>query len=298
MQYHLYMSHNPNLVRPDRGTLIRLVSEMNDSQIARLYGCRSTAVARWRDRYGVPRSQAKSAGNPKWGTNRDYFAQINTPEKAYILGFLIADGHVNKTGYYVEVSLKEADVDLLSAISAEMGCDAPLGTMINGYDGSRMRRMRLCGQKLIADLNNLGVYHDKSTSATWPTIDPALESHLVRGIWDGDGWIGKYQFELIGTSALLDGVVAAAERNTGCQLRRRMSGKDNRYHYAYGTRRDTAILHWMYSGASITLERKREKFLTYWSEVPSAESLNLRIGPRVYTRKSQVRSAADCPSAD
>lgn len=291
------MSPNPDLVRPDRDTLVRLIAEMNDSQIARLYGCHGMTVGKWRDLYGLPRSQGRSAGNRKWSTNRDYFDQIDTPEKAYILGFLIADGHIRKTGYYVEVSVKEADADLLSAISAEVGCEAPLKQTINGYDGSRMMRMRLCSEKIVSDLNSLGVYHDKSTSATWPTVDPVLEGHLVRGIWDGDGWIGKYQFELIGTSALLDGVVAAAERNTGCLLRRRMSGKDSRYHYAYGTRRDTAILHWMYSGAGIALERKREKFLTYWSEIPSAESLNLRLGPRVYTRKNQGRSAADYPSS-
>ena len=47
-----------------------------------------------------------------------------------------------------------------------------------------------------------------------------------------------------------------------------MSGKDSRYHYAYGTRRDTAILHWMYSGADLVLERKRERFLTSWFADP------------------------------
>ena len=50
----------------------------------------------------------------------------------------------------------------------------------------------LCGQTLVTDLNNLGVYHDKSKTATYPAIDPAgLEGHLVRGIWDGDGYIGR-----------------------------------------------------------------------------------------------------------
>jgi hypothetical protein len=271
---------------------------MSDRQLSFKLGCAMGTIARWRDRYGLPRSLAKSVGNVKWTTNRDYFAQIDTPAKAYILGFLIADGHINKTGYKVEVSVKESDADLLSAIARELGSDAPLRPMTNSYDQSRMARLCLCGNKLISDLNNLGVYHDKSTTAVYPAIDPALEGHLVRGIWDGDGYIGKTQFELIGTPAILDGVVAAAERHTGCQLRRRMSGKDGRYHYAYGTRRDTAILHWMYSGATIALERKREKFLRYWSEIPRAESLNLRIGPRVYTRKGQVRSAADYPSAD
>lgn len=291
------MTPNPHLVRPDRETMLRLTSEMNDRQISRLFGCTSPVIAKWRDFYGIPRSPRQWGGNTiRWQTNRDYFAQIDTPEKAYILGLLIAEGHVNKTGYKIEVSLAEADAALLRAVGDEMQCDAPLRTMTN-RDGSRMMRLNLCGKKLVSDLNNLGLFHDKSYTAVYPVIPPELEGHLVRGIWDGDGSIGRYQFEVIGTPALLDAVVAAAERHTGCSLRRRMAGRENRYHYAYGTRRDTAVLHWMYSGAGIALERKRVEFLKYWSEIPSAESLNLRIGSRVYTRKSQVRSAADYPSS-
>ena len=292
------MSPNLNLVRPDRETLVRLTSEMNDRQISRLFGCTSPVIAKWRDFYGIPRSPRQSGGNTiKWGTNRDYFAQIDTPEKAYILGLLVAEGHTRKSGYKVEVSLTESDAYLLREIADEMGCDAPLGWMTN-KDGSRMRRLYLCGKKLVSDLNDLGLFHDKSYTAVYPTVAPELEGHLVRGLWDGDGGIYKKDFSLIGTPALLDDVVAAAERHTGCLLRRRLGGRENRYHYAYGTRRDTAVLHWMYSGATITLKRKQESFLKYWSVIPSAESLNHRIGGRVYVRRSQVRSAADSPSAD
>jgi hypothetical protein len=261
------MSANPKLVRPDRDTLISLIEQgLNDRDISRMYGCTSPAVARWRDRYDIPRSPRQSGGNTtKWQTDRDYFARIDTPEKAYILGFLIADGHIRKEGYKIEVSVKEADADLLRKMASEMGCDAPLGTMINGLDGSRMARLYLCGQKLVSDLNGLGLRHDKSVTAVYPEIPAELEGHLVRGLWDGDGYIGRAQFELIGTSLVLDGVVAAAERHTGCLLRRRMSGNEGRYHYAYGTRRDTAVLEWMYSGASIALARKQEKFLQFWS---------------------------------
>ncbi len=276
----------------------RLAAEgMSDRQIAKLIGYSAPTIGRWRDKYGIPRS-GMTFGRRTWQTDLNFFSQIDTPEKAYVLGFLIADGHINKTGARVELGAKEADAQIIRDIADAIGCDAPLRTMINHYDKSHFMRISLCGRPLVEDLAKLGLYHDKSTTATYPSIPEDLEGDLVRGIWDGDGYIGKYQFELIGTSMLLDGVVAAAERHTGCQLRRRMSGKDSRYHYAYGTRRDTAILHWMYSGAGIALKRKQEKFLAYWSEIPRAESLNLRIGPRVYTRKGQVRSAADYPSAD
>lgn len=256
---------------PDRETMLRLTATMNDRQISRLYGCTSPVVARWRDALGIPRSPRQSGGNTtRWNTDRNYFAKIDEPTKAYILGFLIADGHIHKTGYKIQVSVKETDAALLAAVASEMGCEAPLTTTVNHYDGSHMRRLLLCGQQLVADLNALGVYHDKSKTAAWPSVAPELEGHLVRGLWDGDGYIGKGMFELIGTSALLDGVVEAAERHTGCTLRRRMSGRDKAYHYALGSRRDTAVLHWMYEDAGIALDRKREKFLRYWSQIPRA----------------------------
>ena len=257
---------------PDRETVTRLTSTMNDRAISRLYGCDSRVVARWRDIYGIPRSPKQWGGNTiRWQTNRDYFAEIDTPAKAYILGFVIADGHLSKKG--LEIMVKESDADLLSAIAAETGCDAPLRTMTNSYDGSRMKRIALYGVKIVSDLNKLGVFHDKSTTATYPAIDPALESHLVRGIWDGDGYIGPRMFELIGTSALLDGVVAAVQRHTDCLLRRRMSGRNRAYHYAYGSRRDGPALKWMYSGATLALPRKQEKASSEywsWSQIPRA----------------------------
>ena len=268
--YRWPMSANPNLVRPDRETLVRLTSTMNDRDISRLYGCTSPTVAKWRDRYGIPRSPRQSGGNTiKWQTNRNYFSRIDTPEKAYVLGLVVADGHVREDGYKLEIALAESDADLLRAVAREMNCDAPLGWMTNHLDGSRMRRLYLCGRQLVNDLNALGLFHDKSETATYPAVVPALEGHLVRGIWDGDGSIEPHQFDVVGTSAVLDGVVAAAERHTGCSLRRRMSGKNKAYHYAYGTRRDTDVLHWIYSGATIALERKQKAYFSYWTGLRS-----------------------------
>jgi hypothetical protein len=251
--------------------MLRLVATMNDREISRLYGCTSPVIARWRDFHGLPRSPRQTGGNTtRWPANRNYFASIDTPEKAYVLGFLIADGHIHKTGYRIEVSTKEADADILRAIGRELESESPLRPMTNSYDGSRAMRLQLFGRQLVSDLSALGLYHDKSTTANWPAVPADLEGHLARGVWDGDGYIGRGQFELIGTSALLDGLTAAAERHTGCVLRRRMSGKDRRYHYAYGTRRDRPALDWMYSSANIVLARKQERYLQFWSQVPRA----------------------------
>jgi hypothetical protein len=297
------MSTVSRLSQVNHDEFCRLAADQSDHELAERYNCSVVTIGRWRTRLGIPRSDARpwsrTQGRHPWlRTDDTFFAQIDTPAKAYILGFLIADGHVYKTGNRVELSVKEADAPILQKILDAMGRDVRLRVNVNSYNKSRSIRVTLGGTQMSEQLARIGLRHDKSMTATYPEVPPELEDHLARGLWDGDGYIGERVFELTGTSALLDGVVDAAERHTGCSLRRRMSGKDSRYHYAYGTRRDTAILHWMYSSADLVLERKRERFLTYWSEIPSAESLNLRIGRRVYTRKSQVRSAADYPSAD
>ena len=159
------MTPNPHLVRPDRETVLRLTSEMNDRQISRLYGCTSPVVAKWRDFYGIPRSPRQSGGGTvKWNTDRKYFAQIDTPAKAYVLGFLIADGHVHKDGYKVQVSVKE---DWTPPCWKPLPAETRLRrarlrrSTVNRYDGSLMKRLLLCGKELVADLNRLGVFHDK-----------------------------------------------------------------------------------------------------------------------------------------
>lgn len=266
------MSPNPNLVLPDRETFLRLIDGKTDAAAARELGCSNGVIARLRDRYGIPRSPKQWGGNTiRWQTNRDYFAVIDTPEKAYILGFLIADGHIQKDGYKIQVSVKESDTDLLRAIAAEIGCDAPLTTTVNHYDKSRMTRLLICGKKLAGDLNKMGIYHDKSRTAVYPSVPPEFERDLVRGLWDGDGYIGKRQIELIGTPALLGGVADAVQRHTGCLLRRRLSGRNRQYRYLLGSKRDAPVLRWMYSGASIALYRKvRAASASYWTETPRA----------------------------
>ncbi len=44
---------------------------------------------------------------------KDYFEEINTPDKAYFLGFLKADGYIDKNRNRVALRLQEKDVEIL-----------------------------------------------------------------------------------------------------------------------------------------------------------------------------------------
>ena len=123
-------------------------------------------------------------------------------------------------------------------------------------------RLELHGTELVQHLSALGVSPNKTHTATLPPVPAHLESHLVRGLWDGDGWIGKRAFSLIGPDALLEGTADAVERHTGLPLR---FSPDRQFKRIQGARADRLVLQWMYSGATLALPRKMEKYQTYWA---------------------------------
>lgn len=253
---------------PGDDAIVPLLATMTQPELARHFHVTPQTVRRWRHTHGLPSPlRSRSAGNVRYQTDPDFFAEIDTPEKAYILGFIVADGSVHKTGRAVDITVKASDAGILQAIASALGCDAPIRRKVStgGYGGEdrEQARLYLSRRKLVSDLGVLGVHPNKTFTATYPVVDAHLERHLVRGLWDGDGWVGKQQFSLVGTDAVVEGVMEAAERHTGCRLTPRRDRKG--FLNALGSALDRPVMRWMYSDTSISLDRKAEVFRLYWS---------------------------------
>ncbi|MEV5552416.1 hypothetical protein AB0L44_02065 [Nonomuraea wenchangensis] len=243
-------------------TLSKMAQDMNDREIGEAFGVTSQTIRYWRRIHGIP-ARAR-LGNIKYSTNRAYFSRIDTPEKAYILGFIVADGSVHKNGKSVTVAVKEEDAPLLLDIAKHVECNASLHRKTGRGFGNIPRTtlaLHICGKRIVSDLAILGVKSNKSVNATYPTIPERLERHLIRGLFDGDGYVGKRQFSIVGTEALIHGVVEAVEYHTGCKLSLQWK---NDHLYAVGSRRDQPAIKWMYSNASIGLTRKIQAYQQYW----------------------------------
>jgi intein-encoded DNA endonuclease-like protein len=138
--------------------------------------------------------------------NENYFENLDTPNKAYFLGFIYADGcildHKHRQEQLV-INLQSQDKYILDAFSKELEFEGSL----HFYEGSKIAktpykdrfikrgdlyRLTISSDKLCKDLRNWGVTPRKSLTCKFPhNIPNELIPHFIRGIFDGDGYISK-----------------------------------------------------------------------------------------------------------
>ena len=140
-------------------------------------------------RYGYRRT-SRTVKNVSWkkNVNTNYFEKIDSYEKAYFLGFIYADGSIssnsNTNQKVFSFVLQLQDRYILENLHKKMN----LKTKISIYKNSA--KLHVYDSKLYNDLNNLGVYEDKShKDFSIPSIDKKYLSSFILGYFDGDGCI-------------------------------------------------------------------------------------------------------------
>lgn len=127
--------------------------------------------------------------------NEDYFETIDTPEKAYWLGLLYADGHVTKEKDRVIISLQERDGYLVEQFAKDINYTGVIeDDCARPYGDDRtfpQKRVRVNSRKMASDLIRHGCLPNKTFNLSYPYwLEENLRPHFARGFIDGDGWIG------------------------------------------------------------------------------------------------------------
>lgn len=139
-------------------------------------------------------SSSKSSSR-RYTLNENIFEIIDTEEKAYWLGFLLADGSIcvrKNTGQStIKISLASIDKNHIQKFLDFVGCDMPIRTYMVGNGAndnlSESCEVTITSKKIVSDLAKLGIGPKKSFTVEIPKVAEHLVKHLVRGIWDGDG---------------------------------------------------------------------------------------------------------------
>lgn len=150
-----------------------------------------------------------------------FFEKIDTPAKAYWLGFIIADGGVYRT--HLRVSLEESDGGHVFKLRTALGADT-VPIFRRTFNNAWKTKPQLCFDVsravTVADLSRLGVVPNKTHCGWMPDVTSDLEPHLWRGIFDGDGHISKladgmWGIGLAGTKETMERFVEFVTKQTG-----------------------------------------------------------------------------------
>lgn len=226
----------------------------------------------------------------KYKYNVDYFKKIDTPEKAYWLGFLYADGCIVR--YYkkdtqeirsmsLEITLQEQDITHLEKFRDALQSNVPirLKTVKSKYKACRIT---INSTLLCKDLINLGCVPKKSLILKYPDesiLSKQFNSHFIRGYFDGDGGVyynetncynknrDKYYLQyhyscyFTGNEMMLNSIKNILEQNeikvSDIYLDNRSSAKDI---YIYGKDNIKNFKNYIYKDETINLSRKLDKF--------------------------------------
>lgn len=115
--------------------------------------------------------------------NKDYFKNIDTPNKAYYLGWAITDGNVllrNTTNQY-RIRLNSVDLDILNKMKIDMMSTA------NIYQRGNYSELNICDREFVRHLINLGFSNNKTYTIDVPKIDDEFMWDFIKGVFDGDG---------------------------------------------------------------------------------------------------------------
>lgn len=235
-------------------------------------------------RHGNNVSKAMRARNKTY--NHAFFEKWS-PELAYVLGYIWADGCiVQEKGKPrgVDFRCTEADRDVLDQIRAAVGSNREMrrqeGQVVRDTRPGRTHILHSCRPSIgfrihsrnLAELlvREHGLAPRKSwANLPYPTNVPdELLSHFARGNLDGDGsiyakikrranlanvcWIGSHRF--------IEGLASHISRVAGVRLPR-MAVTGTLSKSQWTAKVDVLKLHeWVYKDATIYLKRKRDKF--------------------------------------
>lgn len=191
----------------------------------------------------------------QYTVNEHYF-KTWSPNMAYILGFIAADGVISKTLQCISFSQKEPGI--LKHIRDELHSDQPL----HQNERTGVYLLNIHSKTMKDDLMTLhGITPNKSTTITLPYVPAHLLSHFIRGYFDGDGNVTypKYVVSFVGGSeAFMLGIKAVLEAH-GFQPDFVDKGRYFRL-YLYGRRTLKVFADWIYQDKGLYLKRKFDIF--------------------------------------
>lgn len=216
--------------------------------------------------------------NSKYSCDEKFFDVIDTEHKAYWLGFLYADGHVQNFGHYkIDLTLSDKDKDHLLKYKETLQLTYPINKKSQTLNGNiyYSHRVTITNKILVENIIKQGCVPNKSLILSFPTekqVPKYLIRHFIRGYFDGDGCItinsnnNTYNFNILGTHNFLTAIqnefinsidnykATKISKDKRSEVYKLQKGK------VCGTKNINDIYNYLYKDCTIYLDRKKNIF--------------------------------------
>lgn len=194
--------------------------------------------------------------------NRHIFDTIDTAEKAYWLGFIIADGYINDKKHMLRIKLGNIDKNHLEKFIIFLNGDVSmLKSEIHNITGNIQWYVSTYAKEIWLALKNLQVEQGKSGHEHIPQIPKKFIPDLIRGLWDGDGFIRDdlSGIGLVGSQECLKFVQDIFQTELNIKPLK-IYDHFNTYKIEYRSTKNAIpkILQYLYGNQHISLTRKQE----------------------------------------
>ena len=242
----------------------------NCRQIADLLSTRIHIIYNILNKHGV-KLRNNSESKILYNIDQQYFDIIDTEEKAYFLGFIYADGHNNRKNNAVILSLKSADINIVQRLN-NLIQDKQVKTYTDKQNYTRVS-LQITNKHISETLEKIGVLQDKTHHCVFPTLNPILNRHFIRGYFDGDGSIfyttnkagtKNYRCSFVGTKIfLLELEKILTMAGITCHIDKAFYDKTNVVTKLYLTssKQCEKLFPFLYDKATIYLDRKHDRFI-------------------------------------
>ncbi len=131
------------------------------------------------------RYSGRNNPNTKYMFDDNYFSNIDTPEKAYLLGWIASDGHISIGAFCVAIHQK--DIEILQLFQKFICKDIPI--RIFTTPTSKLCSYTISSKQISSDIcRHLQIKpRKKSDVVKFPNLPDDLVWHFIRGYFEGDG---------------------------------------------------------------------------------------------------------------
>lgn len=209
----------------------------------------------------------------KHNLNESFFQEIETPQKAYILGLFYADGCNAIENNKVVITLQNGDQKILETIRDIIQPTKPIyfrgPHKLKGKNGTEFNSkghytLAIISQKICKDLERHGMTPRKSMKLAWPHwLKEDLIPHFVRGFFDGDGGVSANGgISFTANKEFLDDLLVVLNSRGLCPLNKiHKNCISDVFSFCFSAKKDISSFYsWLYNeNGGMFLDRKKDK---------------------------------------